>query len=457
VLDRRSLLLVIIASLLLVSCGPAGDESGVARPNIVVIVIDTLRSEALGSYGSPVASSPEIDDLAARGVRFERVTAQCSWTRPSIGSMITSLYPRDLGLYLRHDEVLPDEFTTLAEVLQQAGYTTIGATANPVINEYYNFAQGFDHYIDADVVFDWMPVDQNQVVRGDDGRWLPVAGEIFAATEEAIGAHGQSPYFVFVTIMDVHEFFADNIPRPPAYSELFPEIPRDRTRRYMQSVRLASHEIDRFVSSLSSLPGWEETLYVIVSDHGETLGDHPALAHPKTHGYLVYESQTWVPLILYTSTDRLPRGLAVDTPIRLLDLMPTLLDYAGLEAPDGIEGHSVLPWVLGGDAGVELPEAFVVETRFNRSRKTAAYSRQWEYVENADGHEGTNPRELHRREHTENGAEPDVSADFPEEASRLEAYLREWERRHPERPATPASDGPSPELIEQLRSLGYVD
>jgi hypothetical protein len=113
--------------------------------------------------------------------------------------------------------------------------------------------------------------------------------------------------------------------------------------------------------------------------------------------------------------------------------------------------------VLGRDAGIELPEAFVVETRFNRSRKMAAYSRQWEYVENADGHEGTNPRELHQREHTENGAKTDVSTDFPEVASRLEAYLRKWERGHPERPATPASDGPSPELMEQLRSLGYVD
>jgi arylsulfatase A-like enzyme len=115
-------------------------------PNVVLIIIDTLRQDKLSAYGFPEETSPEIDRMAEQGVRFDRVIAQSSWTRPSIGSMLTSQYPRTLGIYKEMDEVLPDDFVTIAEALKEAGYTTIGATANANINTSFNFQQGFDHY-----------------------------------------------------------------------------------------------------------------------------------------------------------------------------------------------------------------------------------------------------------------------------------------------------------------------
>jgi len=109
------------------------------RPNIVLIIIDNLRADRLGAYGFPAPTSPELDAYGRKGVRFERVVAQSTWTRPSIGSMLTSLHPRTLGLYREEGEMLGGEFTTLAEALKQNGYWTAGATANPNINAYFNF------------------------------------------------------------------------------------------------------------------------------------------------------------------------------------------------------------------------------------------------------------------------------------------------------------------------------
>jgi arylsulfatase A-like enzyme len=103
--------------------------------------------------------------MARQGVRFDSVIAQSSWTRPSIGSMLTSQYPRTLGIYKEKDEVLPHDAVTLAEVLKEAGYTTIGATANANINSSFNFQQGFDHYIDSNVLYHWMDAPEGGAKR----------------------------------------------------------------------------------------------------------------------------------------------------------------------------------------------------------------------------------------------------------------------------------------------------
>ena len=113
------------------------------KPNVVLIIIDALRADKLGCYGFPEEISPEIDQYAKYGVQFQNVFAQCSWTRPSIGSMITSQYPRTIGIYKEKGHSLPDKFLTLAEILGKKGYVTAGITANPNINSVFNFHQGF--------------------------------------------------------------------------------------------------------------------------------------------------------------------------------------------------------------------------------------------------------------------------------------------------------------------------
>ncbi len=108
------------------------------RPNIVLIIIDTLRADKLGCYGFPENTSPEIDRIANKGILFENVISQSSWTRPSIGSMLTSLYPRTVGIYKEEFDILHDRYETLAEILNDNGYYTMGITANPNINSVFN-------------------------------------------------------------------------------------------------------------------------------------------------------------------------------------------------------------------------------------------------------------------------------------------------------------------------------
>jgi len=133
------------------------------RPNVVLIIIDTLRADKLGCYGFPGDISPELDKMAKKGVQFNNVIAQSSWTRPSIGSMLTSLYPRSLGIYKEKFDILADWYVSLPEILQAKGYSTVGITANPNINKFFNFDQGFDIYMDSHVIFNWMNPEKGKV------------------------------------------------------------------------------------------------------------------------------------------------------------------------------------------------------------------------------------------------------------------------------------------------------
>ena len=419
-------------------------------PNVVVIIIDTLRRDKLGAYGFHEATSPEIDLLAEGGVRFDRVIAQSSWTRPSIGSMLTSQYPRTLGIYREKGEVLPDGSVTLAEALKEAGYTTLGATANANINSSFNFHQGFDDYLDSTVLLRWM--GDSDGAQSHDVQKLQSARQIFDSLLEKVQERKAPPYYLQANIMEVHEYWDDRTDLGH-YEALFAEQPASR---YLAAVRLVSNEIDRFMKALTALPDFERTLFVIVSDHGEGLTDHQPVVDSSGHGRLLYESQVLVPLILYATDDSLPRGEVVETPSRLLDLMPTLLDYLGLEPALDMAGKSMMPAIDGGSTP-DLPSHFVAETELRSSNAVGVYGPRWGYFEHREPHLGTDPRELQRRGRSERGRATNQIKAHPEAAEAARAYLERWERAHPKaEPTAPAAPLPTLEE-EQLRALGYFD
>ncbi|HOS04379.1 MAG TPA: sulfatase-like hydrolase/transferase, partial [Candidatus Hydrogenedentes bacterium] len=177
------------------------------RPNVALIIVDTLRADKLGCYGFPEDISPELDALARKGVQFVRTVSQCSWTRPSIASMLTSRYPRSLGLYKEENQALDDRFTTLAEILKRHGYRTVGVTANPNINSLFNMQQGFDVYVDCNVVFDAMAstlpsTEGVELLRS--GRF-PTAVSLFDRLIEEVQKGEAGPYYLQATIMEIHE------------------------------------------------------------------------------------------------------------------------------------------------------------------------------------------------------------------------------------------------------------
>jgi arylsulfatase A-like enzyme len=443
-------------------CGPsdparAPASSGLTDPlpgpNIALFIIDTLRADALGCYGADLPdTSPELDALAARGVRFEHVYAQCSWTRPSVGSMLTGLYPRRIGIYHEVEGILGDSFATLAEILREHGYATFGITANPHMNASYNFHQGFDTYVDSDAVYKFMEMDSTQTQYKKSS--LAPATEMFKQVLEFDRRRRAVPKYVQMNLMEVHEWYRglEALTRPE-YSHQYLGL---GLARYYRPVRQTSADLSAFVETLRKRPGWDDALFVFVSDHGEGLDSHPNIPKSTHHGRLLYESQLRVPLVLYREGWELA-GRVVERPVRLMDLMPTVLDAVGLPVPPDLDGVSLMPAVREAGAPLPLPEYFVAETWMRGHDKAAVYGEGWRYYCNPDGQRGTALHELQIAGRPERGEATSVLDENRAKADEMDAYLKAWRKRYPPAPTIPRQQAVSQQELEQLRALGYVD
>ncbi|HOZ49778.1 MAG TPA: sulfatase [Candidatus Hydrogenedentes bacterium] len=422
------------------------------RPNIVVILVDTLRADVLGAYGSSLGATPELDQWARNGLRFERVIAQNSWTRPSIGSLLTSCYPRTIGIYREPDERLPDTFVTLAEALKAVGYKTIGVHSNPNLNVFFNFQQGFDEYIDSEIWYGFMRPKPGQKTFKKSR--LASANQLFEKALELAESKGEAPCYLQLVLMDVHEWYrGEYCLTRDEFEGLFPGNPN---RQYLAPVRQVSIDINAFAEKLIARPGWENTLFILISDHGEGLDNHPDVAKSRWHGRLLYESQVVVPQIWWNPSWK-DVNVVVKRPVRLMDFMPTLLDYVQAPIPEAAQGTSVLPLVADEAAAVALPEFFVVETELRGHDKCGVYSRDWKYFETYDGHPGTEPRELQAMGIAENGSKTNQIAAHPDVADAMLAFLEQWKSRHPKAPPSLSATGMSQDTVEQLKAAGYLE
>lgn len=458
----------VVAGILAVTLGfvaaAAGGDSGNAKdtadptsarstkqfPNIVLIIIDTLRADKLGCYGCPQDTSPELDGLAKKGVMFRRVIAQCSWTRPSIGSMLTSLYPRTLGLYSERNEILAARFLTLPEILRQHGYRTIGLTANANINRVYGFSQGFDYYLDVDTESLWP-----HVPGAVEGRRKPprTARQLYERALGLVACAPSGPRYLQINVMDVHEYFAfgGRMIRPE-FRNLYMRV---RYPGYWQAVRQVSYDTGRFVRELLALPGWDNTLFVITSDHGEGLADHPHVKGGYLHGRVLYESQILVPLIFYHH-GRSDEGRVIDRPVRLLEVMPTILAYIGIPVPEGCEGISLVRHMQGQVDDAQFPTEFFVETYF-RDYLLGTWGPEWCYIRAQDRPPaGADKRELQKSGLKADGSRTNKLSKYKSIADELSSKLADWEQRYPRQEPTPHSKGIPEHELEKLRSLGYL-
>ncbi|MAG63913.1 hypothetical protein CMO84_10380 [Candidatus Woesearchaeota archaeon] len=438
--------------------GPARADEGPRPTNLVLVMIDTLRADKLSSYGAEVDTSPALTRLAEKGVQFDSVIAQSSWTLPSVGSMLTSRYPRSLGLYTEDGQMVPEDAVTLAEVLQDAGYATFGFTANPNLNSRYNFHQGFDHYSDSSVVFhlrgDVLPEGATSYLDAP----LRSSPEVLdAALEFARTMNGSRPAFIQLNLMEVHEHKSDRYLREP-YKGLFEG---QESAPYLRAVRQVTDDTEAFVNAVASLPGWEDTLFVILSDHGEGLEDHPDVVRSRGHGALLYGSTIRVPWILYNplwqgGETGGPAGQRVAQTLRLLDVLPTLLDVLQLEAPGECLGSSAWPLALGQTVQVGSPEFVVSETFFRGVSKISALGQEWQYFNNRNKHPGLPRHELQARGSRPNGILTDASSEQRAEMRRMRAFLDDWEVRNPPAKQVALVGELSEEAAAQLKAIGYL-
>lgn len=300
--------------------------------NVLFIVVDTLRAGHLGSYGYERDTSPVLDQLAESGVRFNRHLAQSSWTKSSMASLWTGLYPAHTGI-TRYDGVIPEDAQMAAEILRDAGFQTIGLWRNGWVSQSFGFAQGFDVY--QRPVPSAMPMNvrrENPTLseRGTDEG-------VMEAAREFLRISGDEPWFLYLHMMDLHEYIYD------ADSALFGTGHSDL---YDNSIRWTDGSILFLLEVLSELGMLDNTLIALVSDHGEAFLERGFEGHARR----VYRESTEVPFLL-SFPFRLETGVVVETRTQNVDVWPTILDLLGLEAPAGIDGRSRLPEILASAEG----------------------------------------------------------------------------------------------------------
>jgi hypothetical protein len=282
----------------------------------------------------------------------------------------------------------------------------------------------------------------------------------------------QGPFYVQINIMEVHSPW---LLVRPEFKKNFLNLKDNENPLYHDAVRQVSHDINLFITRLIKIPGWDNTLFIITSDHGEGLNDHPLVAKSEYHGRLLYESQLKVPMIwfhphyqeskifqwageLFPQTFfYLVKGKKINRTVRLLDLMPSLLDYLGISKPHHIHGKSVLQLINEENSGVGLPEFFVAETYFRKSNKIAVYSDQWKYIENRRDHEGVNRFELQPIGVKENGKATDKIEEKKEISLIMKKFLLLWEKRYSKEEAISTYQKLTKEESKQLKSLGYLN
>jgi arylsulfatase A-like enzyme len=321
---------VTLALAALLACQPAAPPAEIpqrlaalGRPNLVLIVVDTLRADWTTPYGFERDTSPELAGWAARGVLFERTRSQSSWTKMSMASLMTSLWPRSHGIREAKDG-LGQSAVTLAEVLQEAGYATYGVQTNGWLHQSFGFQQGFDRYM--------FPKGGGDSRLARASVW-PHAGNVYREAVRLLDAHDRErPFFLYLHFMDVHEYAA-----PPS----FQTFGTDSRGSYLAAIRWVDDAVRRVREKLAAAGYLESTVMVLAADHGETFGEHGVHGHARN----VLTPVVWVPLVF-----RLPfrvEPVRVATQVRNVDLAPTLLDLVGIPAPAGFEGRSLVPLLTG--------------------------------------------------------------------------------------------------------------
>jgi len=288
-------------------------------PNVLLITLDTTRADHIGCYGATTARTPVLDRMAAEGILFERAYTPVPLTLPSHATILTGLLPPEHGLRINAVKSLDSGIPTLAEHFDQHGYRTSAFIASYVLNSRFGLNRGFGYYND----------DVTNGEKGEHGvHQLRSARQIVNASLDWLNSEGTSsdPFFCWVHIVDPH------MPYQKHPKELGSDFAGNA---YEAEIAFADQHLGRLIAWLEEHNKLENTIVVIVGDHGEGLGEHGE----TEHGYMVYESTMHVPLIFRIPGDMVAdsRGKRINQVVSLVDLYPTIGDLAGLPITSSLE------------------------------------------------------------------------------------------------------------------------
>ena len=286
-------------------------------PSVLLITLDTTRSDRLGPYGYAAADTPAYDRLAEEGTLFLRAYSSVPLTIPSHSTILTGRYPPSHGVRDNGDFILGEDAVTLAERFHTAGWHTAAFTAAFPTQARWGFAQGFDFYHDPlkrlPTQLDWRDERRAEEVVDD-------------AIETLSGFDG--PTFAWVHLFDAHWPYDP----PAAFAAITPGRPYDGEIAY------AAHEVGRLLEWWDQ--AWPDSVVVLTADHGEGMGD----GGEQTHGFLLHDGTIHVPLILRghgQMAEEIPVGLETSDPVGHVDIAPTLLHLAGLPTDALLQGHDL--------------------------------------------------------------------------------------------------------------------
>lgn len=429
--------------------------------NLLLITVDTQRADRLGCYGGPGAFTPEADRLAREGALFTNAFTSIPITLPAHCSILTGLYPRTHGV-LSHGYTLPEERTTLAEILKEEGFRTAAFVSSHVLDDKYGTSQGFDIFWER---YNYGPKRARRALR-ERGEDL-----LTKAALDWVRLELDEPYFLWLHWFHPHKPYEP----PPPWAALYDPDPSSPLRADVETLNRVWHgeyepspeEIERFrrlyegevaftdrqiglvLGRLEEAGLLDRTLVVYTADHGEVLYEHDRYFG---HDIMLYDHSIRVPLLVRAPAAA-RAGSIVDAPVRQIDLLPGILDLLGVHRPDILwEGSSFAP-LLRGETVEERPvfaEVFPPKPEWKSPPRHGVRFGDWKLI-TVEGEDDGQLFDL--------AADPGESKNLANEetakGAELRALLLEWMA------AAPLPEENFPELTdeerENLRSLGYLE
>jgi len=408
--------------------------------NVVFILIDTLRADRLSAYGYERNTTPVLDYLARTGLRFDNHRAQSTWTKTSMASMWTSLYPQRVDV-LTHRDVVSPEAEMPAEVFAEEGFATAAIWRNGWVAPNFGFNQGFDVYLSPRARQAPSAMRLKPIAGRIDGTDIDA---IYSATE-FLRAHRDDRFFLYMHLMDLDQYVS--VEELAVFGTTYSDA-------YDNALLWEDKQIGEILAELFRLDIAKETMVVVASDHGEAFGEHGAEGHAKD----VHEETTRTPWII-AFPFRMDPGTVVEAPTQNVDLWPTIFDLLAIDAGRPTDGVSRVPLLLK----QRMPAGFV-------DRDFAHLDRRW-------GKGGELPPDhvvgvrqgRHRLIHVVNepdldllydvesdrAEQSDIASAYPDVLNKLQSIAADYLQ------LTSPWEGGAPEIeldqmhLRQLRALGY--
>jgi choline-sulfatase len=423
--------LCLLGAAVLPSCKSTGKTDSQRRAelrplNVVVVTIDTLRPDHLPCYGYQQVETPTLDSLAQRGVLFEQAVAQTPLTPPSHASIFTGQYPTVHHVRNTGGFILPSSSRPLAKVLQEQGWDTAAFIGSAVLKKIFGFNLGFTVYDDQ------MPKPGPE----DEFREDPErrAGVVVDRAIQWLNAQSGKPFFLWVHLYDPHLPYDP----PGPFRERYKDHPYDGEIAY------TDRELGRLIDVVRA-KGPQNTIIAVLSDHGESLGEHGEF----THGVFLYDSTLRIAFLM--AGPGIPAGMRIKAQARSIDFLPTLLELMGGKAPDQVQGASLVPAFSGRRVatGVSYGETLYPKMNMGWAELRSVRTGQWKYVRAPKPELYDLVRDA--------GEATNVIRQHPAEAQRFETVLNGV--------VSPGGGGTAEKVetrlvneqaMEELRSLGYL-